>query len=75
MQPLLDEFDITGPNGEHHCLVSEVVGHNFHEVKDAREYELLPVHIAKKATARLSLGIAYIHSCGLIHGGWYSLLV
>lgn len=75
VQFFLDEFEITGPNGQHHCLVSEIVGHNFHEVKDASEHELLPMHIAKRAKARLSLGLAYIHSCGLIHGGLFILLV
>ena len=69
---LLDEFYIDGPNGRHQCLVTEVVGPSMLAVKSlAAEHDLLPVEIARKITAQLALGLAYVHSCGVIHGGQF----
>ena len=66
---LLDEFSIEGPNGQHKCIVSEVVGASIFEAKEAAEYDMLPIKTARNITAQLSLGLAYIHSCGVLHGG------
>lgn len=65
----LDEFYVDGPNGRHECLVNEVTGPAISEVKEGTKHELLPVEIAKKFTAQLAFGLAYVHSCGLVHGG------
>jgi len=65
----LDEFYIDGPNGHHRCLVTEVVGPSILDVKEATEHGLLSIDTARKITAQLALGLAYIHSCGIVHGG------
>ena len=65
----LTEFWIDGPNGQHLCPVSEVVGPNILEVKNAAEHGMLPIEAAQDITAQLALGLSYIHSCGIIHGG------
>jgi serine/threonine protein kinase len=68
---LLDEFGIEGPNGYHQCLVSEVVGPSILEVKEAAENGMLSVETAQRVTAQLALGLTFIHSCGIVHGGLY----
>ncbi len=65
----LDEFYIDGPNGRHRCLVTEVVGSSISIAKKAKEHGILPIDTARKITAQLALGLAYIHSCGIVHGG------
>ena len=65
----LHEFYIDGPNGRHLCLVSEVAGPSILEVKEAAEHGMLPIEAAQNITAQLALGLSYVHSCGVIHGG------
>lgn len=66
---LLDEFHCDGPNGRHQCLVSDVTGPSVMEVKEATEGEMLSVETAQNITAQLALGLTFIHSCGIVHGG------
>lgn len=66
---LLDEFYFDGPNGRHQCLVSDVTGPSVKEVKEATEHEMLSVETAQNITAQLAVGLAFIHSCGIVHGG------
>lgn len=65
----LDEFYIDGPNGRHQCLVSEVTGPTILEVKEKSKNGLLPIETAQRIIAQLAVGLAYIHSCDIIHGG------
>jgi len=66
---LLDEFSITGPNGRHQCIVTEVVGRSLARAKESTKNETLPLKIARDITSQLALGLAYIHSRGILHGG------
>lgn len=65
----LHGFYIDGPNGRHLCLVSEVAEPSIFEVKEAADYGMLPIEAAQNITAQLALGLSYVHSCGVIHGG------
>jgi len=69
---LLDEFLIDGPNGRHLCLVSEVAGASIGRFKEATRLHMLPIQTARDVTPQLALGLAYIHSCGILHGGLFS---
>lgn len=64
-----DKFTLTGHNGDHTCLVNEALGPNVVDVKECFTCDLLPLDIAKRVTFQLALGMSYIHSCGVIHGG------
>lgn len=66
---LLHDFWIDGPNGRHQCLVSEVAGSTIVEAKQADKNEMLPLEIARAITPQLALGLDYIHSQGILHGG------
>ena len=67
---LLDDFSIDGPNGRHQCIVSEVVGNSLVVAKESTKDEIFPLTTARVVTPQLALGLAYIHSCGVLHGGW-----
>lgn len=67
---LLEQFKHTGPNGEHVCLVFDVLGH--HLGFQAARYEdgKLPVQAVKGITRQLLLGLDFLHrECGIIHTG------
>jgi serine/threonine-protein kinase SRPK3 len=66
---LLNDFSIRGPNGNHRCLVTEILGPTVSDVKESFDCDLLSLDIARRVTAQLALGLADIHSCGIIHGG------
>jgi serine/threonine-protein kinase SRPK3 len=67
-----DEFYIDGPNGRHLCLVSEPASC---EVETLRDGDMLPLDVARAVAAQAILGLCYIHSCGVVHGGTYSYVV
>ena len=66
----LDDFTVEGPNGIHQCIVTEVLGPSISadvdEIYDEGQY---PIEIAKKLVAQVIRGVAYLHSCGVVHGG------
>lgn len=66
---LLNQFTITGPNGHHHCIVTKAAGSCISDTKDERPPYKFSVNIARTISAQALLGLAYIHSCGVIHGG------
>lgn len=65
---LLDDFIIEGPNGNHDCLVTEVVG----TLKDFRFTSDFQSH-AKDLSFQIMAGLAYLHSQGVVHGGMVEL--
>lgn len=66
---LLNEFMIDGPNGRHTCLVSEPAGCSLAVSKDASVVWLFPLQVARAIAAKIIMGLAFLHSCGVIHGG------
>ncbi|KAF8485404.1 kinase-like domain-containing protein [Gautieria morchelliformis] len=67
----LDDFKVEGPNGTHQCIVTEVLGpsidgdDDLDEIYDDEQY---PIDIAKNLVAQVMRGVAYLHSCGVVHG-------
>ncbi|KAL9123858.1 MAG: hypothetical protein Q9217_006753 [Psora testacea] len=68
VQSLLDEFFVKGPNGRHICLVSEAAGWSVGQSKEASIKWMFPINIARAVAAQATMGLAYIHSCGITHG-------
>ena len=66
---LLDDFLLSGPNGSHRCLVSDVYGPTVPKMKFRFDFDVLPLQTARRVTAQLALGLSHIHSCGVVHGG------
>ncbi|PYI32503.1 kinase-like protein [Aspergillus indologenus CBS 114.80] len=65
--PILDEFIIPGPNGEHRCLVTPVGMMSLAEAKDASSFRLFQLPVARAFSAQLVLAVAYLHSRGIVH--------
>lgn len=66
---LLDEFFVNGPNGRHLCVVSEAAGCSVAKSKETSTTWKFPANVARVIGARVLLGLDYIHSCGVVHGG------
>ncbi|OJJ74180.1 hypothetical protein ASPBRDRAFT_52346 [Aspergillus brasiliensis CBS 101740] len=62
---LLDEFEVTGPNGTHPCYTTTLARCNLREVSFSR---LFPLDVARALSGGLVLAVAYIHSQGYVHG-------
>lgn len=73
IQSLLDEFFTNGPNGRHLCLVSEPAGCSVAQSKEASTKWMFPINVARAVAAQTIMGLAYIHSCGVTHGGMFSV--
>lgn len=74
---LLDTFKHQGPNGEHECLVFEVMGPSAASMLDCLPTDLLsstaletryPTWMAKSILRQTLLGIDFLHQAGIIHG-------
>ncbi|KAL4786084.1 protein kinase [Aspergillus varians] len=65
---LLEQFKHTGPNGDHVCLVFDVLGHHLIFQTINYEHGRLPVKAVKAITRQLLLGLDFLHrECGVIH--------
>jgi len=66
---LLDDFTVDGPNGRHLCLVQEFAACSITAAKEWSSNNMFPVETARSIAAQLILGLAYLHSRGVCHGG------
>ncbi|KAK4057106.1 hypothetical protein OIO90_002006 [Microbotryomycetes sp. JL221] len=65
---LLDHFTHKGPNGNHVCMVFEVLGENLLGLIKRYHHRGVPDHICKQIAKQVLLGLDYIHrECGIIH--------
>ncbi|KAJ3980475.1 kinase-like protein [Lentinula detonsa] len=68
---LLDEFVMSGIGsaGQHYCLVTPLYGGDLLEMqsKYKQDHGRFPPLLAKRALLHVLRGIAYAHSCGVIH--------
>lgn len=67
--PLLDCFQIHGPNGTYRCLVSKPAHCSLRLAKEASTTRLLPLRTARVIVAQLISGINYLHIRGIVHAG------
>ncbi|CAE6434291.1 unnamed protein product [Rhizoctonia solani] len=70
----LDHFRHKGPNGNHVCMVFEVLGENLlglikrHQASRFSGAKGVPVHLVKQIAKQILLGLDYMHrQCGVIH--------
>jgi serine/threonine-protein kinase SRPK3 len=68
--PLDHIFSLQGPNGHHLCLVMPVAGCSLYNCKISR-VSILKGDSARAIAARMLLGLSFIHSRQVIHGGRY----
>lgn len=66
---ILDRFTFDGPNGRHLCLVSEPAGYNVAKSKEDSTDLMFPAESARSVAAQCLMGLSYLHSHGVCHGG------
>lgn len=66
--PLLDEFDIDGPNGKHPCYVTTVGGADLSLAKAKAYRGLFRLDVARAMAAQLVIAVAHVHEKGIVHG-------
>ncbi|EEQ86203.1 hypothetical protein RJZ56_003596 [Blastomyces dermatitidis] len=65
---LLDDFVHYGPNGDHVCMVFEVLGENLLGLIRRWNHRGIPMPLVKQITKQVLLGLDYLHrECGIIH--------
>lgn len=67
--PLLDEFWVTGPNGQHKCNVTHPARMSLLAARDDSIFHLFPPKVAHSIIAQLIRGVAFLHSNDIVHGG------
>lgn len=64
----IDYFEVSGPNGQHVCMVFEVLGPNILQLISLYDYKGVPIDIVRKIAAHSLIGLDYLHRiCGVIH--------
>lgn len=65
---LIDDFRVTGVNGEHVCMVLEVLGHQLLRWIIKSNYTGLPLPCVKSILRQVLQGLDYLHTkCRIIH--------
>ncbi|AFZ81263.1 protein kinase domain-containing protein [Theileria equi strain WA] len=64
----LRDFRVSGPNGEHVCVVFEVMGPNLLTLIKLYKFNGIPMELVRKITTHVLIGLDYLHNvCGIIH--------
>lgn len=67
--PILDEFAIEGPKGQHSCIVIPPARMSIAAAKSATQgYNIFPLPTARAIAAQLAQVVAFCHSQGAVHG-------
>lgn len=68
--PVLDRFELKGPNGTHLCLVTTPARCSL--VEALKDYDLFPLDTARSLAAQLVIAVARLHKLEIVHGGQFS---
>lgn len=74
VQNILDSFTFSGLNGTHRCLVTDAARVDIREAKEASYRRPFRLPAARAIAAQLILGLQFIHSEGIVHGGTLGIL-
>jgi serine/threonine-protein kinase SRPK3 len=69
---LLEHFDHEGPDGNHRCLVLELLGPNVSSEAESYTSNRLPGQIAWEVARQTTQALEYIYAMGIAHGGQFS---
>lgn len=65
---MLNSFMHSGPNGDHVCMVFEILGVNLLEIIKLYNYKGIPMSICREIARQILIGLDYLHRiCGIIH--------
>eukprot|EP01025_Chloroclados_australasicus_P005297 TRINITY_DN11539_c1_g1_i1.p1 TRINITY_DN11539_c1_g1~~TRINITY_DN11539_c1_g1_i1.p1 ORF type:complete len:781 (-),score=104.12 TRINITY_DN11539_c1_g1_i1:169-2511(-) len=60
---LMDNFEHSGPNGKHVCMVFEVLGENLLSLIKMNDYQGIPIDVVRNISKQVLIGLDYIHRC------------
>lgn len=66
---LVDDFEIKGPNGDHVCLVLELMGENLRTFGVWFQEHMVPTLLMRKLTFQLVCALDFAHESNVIHTG------
>ncbi|KAG6172709.1 hypothetical protein E4U27_006942 [Claviceps purpurea] len=66
--PILDHFEISGPNGTHPCLVTPPARCSLREVKGCLFSGFFELDVARSLAAQLVMALSLLHKRGYAHG-------
>ncbi|OJD17001.1 CMGC/SRPK protein kinase [Emergomyces pasteurianus Ep9510] len=65
--PMLDEFIVRGPNGEHQCIVTPLARMSVYTAIDSTYHRPFQLPIARAIAAQRIQAVAFLHSQGIVH--------
>ncbi|KAK8061438.1 protein kinase-like protein [Apiospora phragmitis] len=68
ISPVLDRYDVEGPNGTHSCLVTTPARCSLADAAEAADYSPFNLCVARSLSAQLAMAVAHIHELGYVHG-------
>lgn len=66
---LIDDYELTGPNGNHVCLVLELMGENLRTFVVWFREDMLPTALMRRFTYQLVGALDFAHESNVIHTG------
>ncbi|KAL2755731.1 hypothetical protein ACRALDRAFT_2082880, partial [Sodiomyces alcalophilus JCM 7366] len=66
--PVLDQFHLAGPNGNHSCFVTMPARSSVAESIGSSSPSSFQIHVARALAAQLIMATAYVHRSGFVHG-------
>ena len=67
---LLDDFIHIGPNGEHQCIVTELLGPSLSsDIEELYPTELFPPEISRAIIRQVTYAVRFLHRNNIVHGG------
>lgn len=66
---LVDDFELKGPNGDHVCLVLELMGETFRSFGVWFQEHMVPTQLMRKFTFQLVCALDFAHESNVIHTG------
>ncbi|KGO77439.1 hypothetical protein PITC_048120 [Penicillium italicum] len=72
---VLDSFDISGPCGNHTCLVYQPLGMSFTELQRLCPDSKLPEDLLQKSVQLTLISLAFVHENDVVHTGQFCLLI
>lgn len=68
VRPILDDFQIDGPNGQHRCLTTEPTRCSLADAKFSPPW-IFRTDVARAIATQTILGLRAIHASNVVHGG------
>lgn len=66
---VLDQFQVAGPRGTHHCLLFDPLGISLTEYRNRFPRKRLPENLLQHILRLVLVGLDFLHQAGVVHTG------